>query len=109
MSRPRLYLLTVISPALQREHMSILEAVKHHSDGDYVEVFKQSAGIPGAKASGGDIPFTVAYMFSATTHPREMGFGLLDRDAYLLVEVTGLHEEQRLSVAHNWLKRHPGS
>lgn len=106
MAKARLYQLTVFSPSLQPEHANIARAVEYHSSGDFVEVFKQAAGIPGAKASGADIPFTVAYLFSTTKLPADMGFGLLDRDSYLLAEVTGLHAEQRLSVARNWLKRH---
>lgn len=106
MSKPRLYLLTVVSPALDAEHANIKAAVEFHSDGDCVEVFKQAASIPGAKASGGEIPFTVAYLFSTTKLPREMGFGLLTRDRYFLVEVVAVSKEDGFSVAKNWLDRH---
>lgn len=108
MSRAHLYCLTVISPSLQAEHVSIRDAVTHHSDGDFVEVFKQAAAIPGAKASGGEIPFTVAYLFSTTKKPSEMGFGLLSRDSYLLIEVTTNHWAEGLAVARGWLDRHRG-
>lgn len=106
MAKPRLYLLTVVSPALEPEHANIRRAVEHHSDGDFVEVFKQAAGVPGAKAAKVDIPFTVAYLFSTTKLPSEVGFGLLDRDRYLLVEVTTTHWAEGFSVARNWLDRH---
>ncbi len=106
MAKPRLYLLTVISPSLQPEHASVLEAVTHHSDGDFCEVFKQAAAMPGAKSSGAEIPFVVAYLFSTTSLLREVGFPLLDRDRYLLVEVTATHWAEGLSVAHGWLDRH---
>ena len=106
MATGRLYQLTVVSPALDREHARIREAVETHSGGDFVEVWKQAAAVPGAKAAGGDIPFSVGYLFSTTSLPSEMGFGLLDRDASLLIEVTTLHWEDRMSVARNWLERH---
>lgn len=106
MRKPRLYQLTVFSPALQTEHASIQRAVEFHSDGDFVEVFKQIAAMPGAKASGADIPFVVAYLFSTTKYPSEMGFGLLDRDHYFLVGVEASCWESGAIRARNWLERH---
>ena len=106
MAKPRLYLLTVISPALDPEHANIVRAVEAHSDGDFKQVFTQAAAMPGAKASGADIPFTAAYLFSTTRLPSEMSFGLLDRDRYLLVEVTSTHWAEGLGVARDWLDRH---
>lgn len=108
MSRPRLYLVTVWSPSLQKEHAEIVRAVEHHSDGDFVEVFKQVGAMPGAKASGADIPFTVAYLFSTTKEPHEMGFALLDRDHYFLVEVGTSCSELGSVRARQWLDRHRG-
>ncbi|MDQ3159455.1 MAG: hypothetical protein M3Q51_00345 [Pseudomonadota bacterium] len=106
MAKPRLYLLTVISPSLQPEHASVRDAVMHHSDGDFCEAFKQVVAMPGAKASGAEIPFVVAYLFSTAALPSEMGFPVLDRDRYFLVEVTTTSWAQGLSVARNWLDRH---
>lgn len=99
-------MLTVVSPALDAEHSRIRDAVMHHSDGDFVEVFKQVATVPGAKAMGQEIPFTAAYLFSTTKLPREMGFGLLDRDRYFLVEVGTTNWESGLSVGRSWLEKH---
>lgn len=106
MARPRLYLLVVISPALQQEHATITRAVEFHSDGDFVQVFQQAASMPGAKAAGTDIPFSVGFLFSTTKPPSEMGFQFQSRDRYLLIEVTTNHWAQDLSVARNWLDRH---
>lgn len=106
MAKARLYQLTVFSPSLQPEHANIARAVEYHSSGDFVEVFKQAAGIPGAKASGADIPFTVAYLFSTTTHPKDMAFGLLARDSYFLVEVEASCAELGAARASQWVARH---
>lgn len=106
MSKPRLFLLLVVSPSLEAEHARVRDAVQFHSDGDFTEVFKQAAALPGAKATGAEIPFTVGYLFSTTTHPGDMGFGILDRDRMLLIEVTSFHREAGLSVAGGWLDRH---
>lgn len=106
MRKARLYQLTVFGPALDAEHSSIQRAVEYHSDGDFVEVFKQVASLPGAKASGAEIPFTVAYLFSTTSYPSEMAFGLLDRDRYFLVEVEANCWELGANRARLWLERH---
>lgn len=106
MENGKLFLLTVVSPALDMEHARIREAVQVHSEGDFVEVWKQTATVRGAKAAGEQIPFAVAYLFSTTSHPSEMGFGLLARDSYLLIEVTTLHWHEKMSVAKHWLERH---
>lgn len=106
MRKPRLYQLTVFSPSLEPEHASIQRAVEFHSDGDFVEVFKQAAAMLGAKASGGEIPFVVAYLFSTTKFPSEMAFGLLDRDHYFLVEVEPNCWESGSVRSRQWLDRH---
>ena len=106
MRKPRLYQLTVFGPELQAEHAGIQRAIEYHSDGDFVEVFKQVAALPGAKASGADIPFVVSYLFSTTSYPNEMAFGLLERDRYFLVEVQANCWELGANRARLWLERH---
>lgn len=106
MAKARLYQVTIFSPSLQQEHAEIVRAVEFHSDGDFVEVFKQTGAMPGAKASGAEIPFSVAYLFSTTKRPSEMGFALLDRDHYFLVEVEASCWESGAGRARQWLDRH---
>lgn len=104
----RQYLLIVFSPAADADHANILKAVQFHSGGDFVEVFKQAATVRGGAPKGQDVPFTVAYLFSTSSLPNQMGFGTLDRDRYLLVQLApgGWHWHEKLSVAHQWLDRH---
>ena len=100
------FLLVVQSPALQAEHARIKDAVHYHSGGDYIEVFKETSAPRGSKASGTEIPFTVAYLFSTETHPTEMGFGLLTGDTYLLLEVGATNWADGFSRVRLWLDRH---
>ena len=104
MRTPKTFLLAFFSPALALEHSRLVEAIQHHSDGDYVEVYKQAStpqkGIP--------TPFTILYLFTTTKYASEMGFPTLNGDKYFLVEVSPdlQHWHDGLSVAHNWLERH---
>lgn len=77
----------------QPEHARIKDAIAHHSDGDYKLAFTHGAG-------------TVAYLFSSNTHPRDMGFGVLNQDSYLVVEVGDVCSEQHLNVAASWIYDH---
>ena len=107
MNQYRLFLLVVISPALDTEHANILEAVKHHSGGDYVEAFKQALPPSKSASDRSEYPFTVGYLFKTDRRSDEMAFGLLSRDSYLLVEVSADYaRDEHLSVARDWLRRH---
>jgi hypothetical protein len=101
----RNFLLIVDSPELDPEHVKIVRAVEYHSGGDFIEVFKHTSAARGSKSSGSSIPFVVAYFFSTETHPSEMGFGLLNGDRYLLLEIGGLCWLDGYSRARNWLER----
>lgn len=49
----------------------------------------------------------VAYLFSTDLHIRDMTFGpLMREDRLLVVELTGIHVEQGMNVAHDWLMKH---
>lgn len=100
----RMYLLLVISSALDAEHAKIVDAVRHHSDGNFVEVFKQAAVVRGHRAKDEPIPFSTAYLFTSETPPSRMGFPLLNGDRYLILPVAQTaHWHEGLSVAHAWL------
>ena len=100
------FLLVVQGPALQAEHANIKEAVRHHSDGDFIEVFKETSAPRGSRASGVEIPFTVMYLFSTETPPSRMGFGLLTGDRYVLLEVGSATWVDGFSRVRAWLDRH---
>lgn len=104
MKEARTYLLAFAASDTQKEHSRLLEAVKHHSDGDLVEVFKQA----GSAKKGEPIPSTVVYLFTTTKLPSEIGLPLLRGDRYLLIQVhAGLANwHHNLSVARAWLDRH---
>jgi hypothetical protein len=100
------FLLIVQSPDLQPEHKNILEAVQHHSLGDFIEVFKETSAPRGSRATGFATPFTVAYMLSTETPPSQMGFGLLNGDRYLLLELGERCWIDGYARARSWLDRH---
>ena len=100
------FLLIVQSPALQTEHAAIKDAVQYHSLGDFIEVFKETSAPRGARASGVEIPFFVAYLFSTQNHPSEMGFGLLTGDRHVLLEVGSTTWVDGFSRVRDWLDRH---
>jgi hypothetical protein len=99
------FLLVVHSPALQAEHRNIVDAVQHHSLGDFIEVFKETSAPRGSRASGTEIPFVVAYLFSTETPPSKMGFGLLNGDRHLLLEVGQATWVDGFSRVRDWLDR----
>ncbi len=100
------FLLIVQSPALQAEHAIIKEAVQHHSLGDFIEVLKETSAQRGSKASGTEIPFVVAYLFSTETPLSQLGFGLLTGDRCVLVEVGSTTWVDGYSRVRDWLDRH---
>ena len=102
----REFLLIVQSPALQNEHRSIVDAVSHHSEGDYLELFKETSAARGTRSAKDEIPFIVGYLFSSETHPSKMGFGLLNGDRYILLEVGTANWVDGYSRARDWLDRH---
>ncbi len=101
------FLLLVSSPELQDEHSNIVKAVQFHSDGDFVEVFKETSAPRGTKTSGLAIPFMVAYLFSTEKLPSKMGFGLLTGDRYILLEVGQSTWVEGFSRVRAWIERHP--
>ncbi|EIL88565.1 hypothetical protein UU9_12478 [Rhodanobacter fulvus Jip2] len=100
------FLLIVQSPELQADHKDIVEAVRHHSLGDFIEVLKETSAPRGSRAQGTEIPFVVAYLFSTETPPSEMGFGLLRRDRYVLLQVGPATWVDGFSRVRDWLDRH---
>jgi hypothetical protein len=104
--RRKKFLLLVSSPELQKEHSSIVDALQFHSGGDFVEVLKETSAPRGTKASGVAIPFVVAYLFSTETPASKMGFGLLNGDRYVLLEVGEAGWVDGFSRVRAWLDRH---
>lgn len=104
MKEAKTYLLAFFASDLQREHARLLEAVKYHSDGDFVEVAKHA----GSAKPKEPVTFSAVYLFTTTKPPSEIGIPLLRGDRYLLIQVqSGLHHaHHNLSVAHAWLDRH---
>jgi hypothetical protein len=100
------FLLIVQSPALQGEHKSIVDAVSFHSGGDFIEVLKETSAPRGTRAAKAEIPFVVAYLFSTETPPSQMGFGLLNGDRHVLLEVGSATWVDGFSRVRGWLDRH---
>lgn len=100
------FLLIVQSPALQVEHKALVDAVSLHSGGDYLELLKETSAPRGTRAAKAEIPFVVAYLFSTETPPSKMGFGLLNGDRYVLLEVGSTSWVDGFSRARDWLDRH---
>jgi hypothetical protein len=100
------FLLIVQSPALQGEHKVIVDAVSFHSGGDFIEVFKETSAPRGTRASKAEIPFVVAYLYSTETPPSKMGFGLLNGDRHVLLEVGSATWADGFSRVRAWLDRH---
>lgn len=95
----RKFLLVVLVPKKEPEHETIKRAVEHHSEGDFQLAFLQAGKKP-------DVPFVIGYLFTSEADPRNMGFGLLNQDSFLLVELGDHYAEAQLSVAASWLRRH---
>lgn len=102
----RSFLLLISSPELQEPHARIVQALQFHSDGDFIEILKQTSAPRGAKVSGEPIPFVVAYLFSTETPPSQMSFGTLTHDRYVLVEVGQATWVDGFSRVRAWLERH---
>ncbi|MDQ3039742.1 MAG: hypothetical protein M3R16_08100 [Pseudomonadota bacterium] len=95
----RKYLVVFNVPKSEPEHASIKEALQDHSAGDFQLAFMHAGPKP-------DRPFVVAYLFTSDRHPRNMGFGLLNEDAYLLVEIGDGFAARHMSRAEDWLRKH---
>lgn len=93
--KPR-YLALFILPKVEKEHAAILEAVAHHSAGDFKALFT----IPTAK--GGAV---IAYVFTSMEVPWKMGFGTeFNGDNRLVVQLDDNFYEAGMNVAGAWLK-----
>lgn len=99
MRETKRYLAVFFIPKQEQEHASIAAAIKHHSDGDYQLVHMQVGQRP-------DVPFTVAYLFTSGTPPWEMGFGLLNGDKHVIVEVGDRSFVSGSNLAEKWLREH---
>lgn len=93
----RRYLAIFILPEPKAEHALIERAVAHHSGGDYKRAFIH------ANRDGSGV---VGYLFTSNTVPWQMGFGLLNGDKELIVEVGDLYSEVGHNVAGAWLRGH---
>ena len=84
------------------EHANIKRAIEHHSDGDYQHALTHAGPRP-------DLPFVIAYLFTSGTDAREMGFGLLNGDNVIVVEVGDNFQVIGSSMAEQWLRNHRSS
>lgn len=94
----RKFLVIFVLPVAQAEHARIAAAVKDHSDGECQIAFTWAAPKPDKSA-------VVAYLFTSEIHPGDMGFGLLNQDSFLLVELGDLCAEKGMNVAAAWMRR----
>ena len=101
MSDWRKYLAVFVLPITQPEHAKIKDAIKHHSEGDFQCVFTH-----GVRNEGGKLASTIAYVFMSESHPRNMGFGVLNQDSYFVVELGNTCSEQGMNLARGWMRRH---
>lgn len=93
------YLAIFFLPVPQKEHAEIEKAVAYHSDGDYKRAFLN------ANRDGSGI---VGYVFTSNTVPWKMGFGLLNGDTKLIVEVGDKYCEDGHNIAGAWLRARQG-
>ncbi len=93
------YLAVFVVPKTESEHQHIRAAIDHHSCGDFQMVFMQVGPKP-------DLQFTVSYLFTSDKPPHEMGFGLLNGDQHLVVEVGEWTFVDGSVRAQEWLRKH---
>lgn len=93
----RKYLAIFFLPVPQKEHAEIEKAVAYHSDGDYKRAFLN------ANRDGSGV---VGYLFTSNTVPWQMGFGLLNGDTKLIVEIGDKYSEDGHNIAAAWLRSH---
>lgn len=94
----RRFLAVFVLPKLHQEHSQILEAVKHHSEGDFKEAFKV------ATSGGGAV---IGYVFTSEHLAHKMGFGTsFNGDNRLVVELGDNYYEAGMNIAGAWLRSH---
>ena len=99
MLETRKYLAVFFVPKTDLEHVHIKLAIEHHSDGDCQMAFMQAGPRP-------DVPFVIAYLVTSGTDAREMGFGLLNGDRVIVVEIGDNFQVVGSNLAEEWLRKH---
>lgn len=93
----RRFLAVFLLPKLETEHAAIVDCVRAHSEGDFKQIFATAN-----RSEGG----ALGYVFTSDTPPWQMGFGLLNPDRVLVVELGNQYSETGLNVAGAWLRAH---